>query len=261
MFHRWVLKRDREEWNFKPARPSRKVPDFLTLPELHLLFGQMSGVPQLQAQIMAGTGLRVSECLSLRIKDLDFRSGGITVRNGKGGKDRTVGMPKCLVSQLQEQIEKAEHFWKVDRKTSNPAPYLPESLEKKLGKQTTEFPWFWLFPASKLSKDPRSGIIRRHHLTDRGVAKAIKIAAAKAGIQKRVTPHVMRHSFATESLRNGLDIKSLATLLGHKSTATTEIYLHALPDLAFRAVSPLDAQPQSLIAFPGAESQQFRSAM
>lgn len=248
-FHQWVLKRPRENWNFKPARNHRKIPDFLTHSECHALFGQMRGVPQLQAQLMFGTGLRVSEALALRVKDLDFQNFTVTVRDGKGSKDRVLPMPRCLADQLQEQVEKAHYFWKLDRDENNPAPYLPASLEKKLGKQVKGFSWFWIFPASKLSTDPRSGIVRRHHLSDRGVAKAIKVAAKRAGITKRVHPHILRHSFATESLRGGLDIKSLATLMGHKSTATTEIYLHCLPDIAFRAVSPLDAAPSNVTPF------------
>lgn len=247
-FHEWVLDRPMGKLTFQPARKHRKVPDFLTLSECHSLFGQMKGIPQLQSQLMFGTGLRVSECLALRIKDLDFSHHTLTVRDGKGGKDRVVPLPRCLVPDLLEQIEKANHFWKVDRTAGHPAPYLPDSLARKLGRQASEFPWFWLFPASGLSTDPRSGIVRRHHLTDAGIAKAIRIATRRAGLTKRVTPHVMRHSFATQSLQNGLDIKSLATLLGHKSIATTEIYLHCLPSLAFRAVSPLDQPTGNIVA-------------
>lgn len=244
--YKHVLKRDMGKLQFRYSEKSRRVPVFVTHSECHTLFGQMSGVTQLQAQLMYGSGLRVSEMLRLRIKDLDFQNHTIIVRSGKGDKDRTVPMPISLADQLREQVEKSAHWWKVDREQGNPPPEISQSLAQKLGRQITEFSWFWLFPASNLSTCPRTSITRRHHLTNAGIAKAMKAAASRSGIRKRISPHVMRHSFATESLRNGLDIKSLATLLGHKSTATTEIYLHCLPDLAFRAISPLDTAPSNI---------------
>lgn len=255
-FHRRVLGREVGQLDYKPARKPRRVPVVLMHEECHRLFGQMSGVTQLQAQLMYGTGLRVSEMLAIRIKDIDFATKTITVRGGKGDKDRAVPLPQALRSGLEEQSEKARHWWQVDRKAGNPAPYLPDSLARKLGDQTMSFPWFWVFPATGLSRDPRSGIVRRHHLTDRGVAKAIRRAAIRARISKRVSPHVMRHSFATAMLLSGIDIKSLSVLMGHASTRTTEIYLHCIPHIAFRAVSPLDAPA----ATPGSTILPFRVA-
>ena len=220
----------------------------------------MKGTPQLQAQLMFGTGLRVSEMLALRVKDLDFGNRTITVRDGKGGKDRVTPMPRRLEAHLKEQVEKARHWWTVDRTAGNPPPFLPNSLQKKLGGQVSELPWFWVFPASNLSKDPRSGIVRRHHLTDRGVAKAIKVAASRARLQKRVHPHMLRHSFATECVRNGVDIKTLSVLLGHKTTATTEIYLHCLPAVAAQVASPLDMEPSNVVPLPLVDTPAARAS-
>jgi integron integrase len=242
-FWRHVLRREVGELNYKPARKPRRIPTVLMPEECQALFAQMSGVAQLQAQLMFGSGLRVSEMLGLRVKDLDFATGTIIVRGGKGDKDRSVPMPRALRPALEEQIEKTEHWWRVDREAGNPAPYLPPSLARKLGSQTTAFPWFWVFPAQGLSRDPRSGVERRHHLTDRGVAKAISLAARRARLAKRVSPHVLRHSFATAMLLAGMDLKSLSVLMGHSSTRTTEIYLHCIPHVSMRAVSPLDQGP------------------
>lgn len=246
-FYKQVLGKEVGKLDFRYAEKAPRVPVCLSHSECHRLFGQMSGLPQLQAQLMYGAGLRVSEMLALRIKDLDFENRAIVVRGGKGDKDRTVPLPQSLVEQLNEQIEKARHWWEVDRDAENPPPYLPASLVRKLGDQVTELEWFWLFPASRLSTCPRSKIVRRHHLTDRGVAKAIARAARRAKIGKRVTPHVLRHSFATAMLINGLDIKSLSVLLGHKTTKTTERYLHAVPGLTDRVVSPLDVAPSNVV--------------
>ena len=249
-FYKRVLKKKVGKLNYRQASKHVKAIDYLTHAECHRLFGQMSGITQLQAQLMYGTGLRVGELLALRIKDLGFDTNTITVRDGKGGNHRTVPMPKSLKAQIEEQKEKAKYYWQVDRDRNNPPPYLPDPLLKKIGGQAKDFTWFWLFPASNLSKDKESGIVRRHPLTASGIRKALGIAAKRAGIEKRVHPHVMRHSFATQCLLNGMDIKNLATLMGHKSTATTQRYLHCIPDFAFRAVSPLDSEPGGIIPFP-----------
>lgn len=256
-FYKHVVKKPMGKLSFQYSKIEARVPVCLSLSECHRLFGQMHGLPQFQAQLMLGTGLRISEMLALRIKDIDFENGSIVVRGGKGDKDRSVPLPNALRDQLGEQIEKAEYWWKIDRKAGNPAPYLPHSLARKLGQQITEFPWFWLFPASNLSKDPDSEIIRRHHVTAQGVAKAIKIAAKRAGIKKRVSPHTMRHSFATALLVNGADIKTVSVLLGHASTKTTERYLHAIPSLQHKAISPLDMAPRNVvpIAFESSEEE------
>lgn len=246
-FYKQVLKREVGKLDFRYAEKAPRVPVCLSHEECHRLFGQMHGLPQLQAQLMYGTGMRVSEMLALRIKDLDFANRAIVIRGGKGDKDRTVPMPQALVWQLTEQIERARHWWKVDRAAGNPPPYLPDSLVRKLGDQVTELEWFWLFPAAGLSTCPRSKIVRRHHVTDRGVAKAIARAARRARIGKRVTPHVLRHSFATALLVNGADIKTVSVLLGHSNTKTTERYLHAVPGLQHKAVSPLDMVPSNVV--------------
>lgn len=246
-FYKHVVGKPMGKLTFRYSEAPPRAPVCLSLEECHQLFGQMRGLPQFQAQLMFGTGLRISEMLALRIKDVDFANGSIVVRGGKGDKDRSVPMPHTLRDQLAEQIEKAEFWWKVDRDAKNPPPYLPTSLAGKLGEQVAELPWFWLFPATNLSRDPDSGIVRRHHVTAQGVAKAIKIAARRAGIRKRVTPHTLRHSFATSLLVHGADIKTVSVLLGHATTKTTERYLHAVPSLQHKAVSPLDLTPGNVV--------------
>lgn len=247
-FYREVLGREVGQLRFKPARKPKRVPVCLTSGECHQLFDQMTGrVPLLQAKLMYGTGMRVGEMLALRIKDVDFGMETITVRGGKGDKDRVVPLPKSIRTDLENQVRFSQPFWETDQREGNPPPYLPDSLARKLGAQIAEFPWFWLFPARGLSTDPESGIIRRHHLTDRGVAKAIGVAARRAGLMKRVTPHVLRHSFASQVLLQGMDIKNLAELMGHATIRTTEIYLHVIPRLANRVLSPLDVEPSNVI--------------
>lgn len=248
-FYRHCLEKDVGKLNFQGARQYRRVPVWLSRSEADRLFSEIRGVvPQIQAQLLYGAGLRVTEMLTLRIKDLDFEAATITVRGGKGDKDRTVPMPQALKLCLRGQVDRSAELWKVDRAAGNPAPEIAASLARKLGRaQMESFGWFWLWPAAGLSRDPRSGIVRRHHLTDRGIGKAIKEAARRSGILKRVTPHVLRHSFATALLLAGWDIKSLSVLMGHQTTATTEIYLHCLPQLAGRVTSPLDMLPSNVI--------------
>lgn len=245
-FYRQVLDRDPGPLNFRNARKPGRVPQCLTADECEQLFEHMRGLPKLQAMLMFGSGLRIGEVLALRVKDIDFQHGTLTVRGGKGDKDRIVPLPRRLEKALHYQIDQvAKPKWEHDRKHDHPAPYLPDSLVRKLGDQVTEFEWFWLFPANQLSVCPRTKIRRRHHVTDRSVSKAISRARKMAGLRKRVTPHTLRHSFATAMLLAETDLKSLSVLLGHTSTRTTERYLHALPQLAHRTQSPLDAPPQT----------------
>lgn len=241
-FWKHCLGRDLGTLDFRKGSNYQRTPTWLSLAECERLFSVMRGVvPKLQAQLMFGCGFRRREVLRLRIKDLDFDGGTIQVRASKGDKDRVVPMPRALESELRDQVARATALWEVDRRAGNPAPEIEESLARKLGrKQMESRPWFWMFPARGLSIDPKSKIRRRHHVTERGLAKAVATAARDSQQSKRVTPHTLRHSYAMAQVMAGTDIRTLATLMGHAHVETTEIYLHAVPQLALRVASPLD---------------------
>jgi integron integrase len=249
-FYQHCLGKDMGELTYRPAEKPRRVPVWLMPDEVARLLQPMPPLARLQAELMYGAGLRVSEMLSLRIKDVDLGSMTITVRGGKGDKDRVTLLPRASADAVRDQIERCRPLWQWDQDHQTPPPFIQESLAKKLGKQIGEFHWFWLFPSSKLSACPRSKIVRRHHLTEQGVNHALRKAGRLARIEKRLSAHVLRHSFATAMLMNGLDVRSLSELLGHAHIETTEIYLHCLPQLAARAVSPLDVVPGNVIAMP-----------
>lgn len=246
-FYRHCLEKEMGDLKYRPAEKARRVPVWLMPDEVSRLLASMPQLPRLQAELMYGGGLRVSEMLSLRIKDLDLGAATITVRGGKGDKDRVTMLPRASIDALRDQIERARALWQWDRDHGTPPPYLPDSLARKLGRQISDFAWFWLFPSGKLSTCPRSGIVRRHHLTEQGVNHALKQAGRLARIDKRISAHVLRHSFATALLMQGIDVRSLSELLGHAHVETTEIYLHCLPQLASRAVSPLDVAPANVV--------------
>lgn len=249
-FYQHCLGKEMGELSYRPAEKARRVPVWLMPEEVSRLLVAMPPLARLQAELMYGSGLRVSELLGLRIKDVDLAAGTITVRGGKGDKDRVTVLPRACEDGVREQVERARVLWQWDCDRGTPPPYLEPSLARKLGRQIGEFLWFWLFPSAKLSTCPRSGIVRRHHLTEQGVNHALRKAGRLARIDKRLSAHVLRHSFATAMLMNGLDVRSLAELLGHTHVSTTEIYLHCLPQLAARAVSPLDAVPGNVVRMP-----------
>jgi integron integrase len=193
------------------------------------------------ARLMYGAGLRLSELLRLRIKDVDFDRGMLFVRGGKGDKDRRTTLPSSLREDLERHIEcNVKPLFERDRAEGVPGVALPGALEKKFKNAGKEWAWQWLWPARGLSRDPRSGIERRHHVTDRALQDAIKKGAKAAGIAKRVTPHVLRHSFATHLLESGTDIRTVQDLLGHSSVKTTQIYTHVMEKPGLGVRSPLD---------------------
>jgi integron integrase len=195
----------------------------------------------LAARMQYGAGLRLSEIVNLRIKDIDLERGTVTVRQGKGGKDRMSVLPKSLVHAIAEQIEYARSLWEGDAACGQAGVYLPGALARKFRRAAESFEWFWLFPAKQLSTDPESGVVRRHHLHEKVYNEAIKRAASAAGIEKRVTSHALRHSFATHLLESGTDLRRIQDLLGHEDITTTEIYLHvAMGEHGMGVVSPLD---------------------
>lgn len=211
----------------RPTRPPKR-PTVLTPTEVESIFGHMSGTYVLIARLLYGTGMRLMECMMLRIKDVDFERREITVRDGKGGKDRMTVLPLALVVQLREQIAAARVLFDDDRTRQRNGVMLPHALERKYPRAGIQWSWFWLFPSDHEPTDPRSGVVRRHHMYEQTVQRAIKRAVATAGIAKPATTHTLRHSFATHLLESGYDIRTVQELLGHSNVSTTEIYTHVL---------------------------------
>lgn len=192
------------------------------------------------ARLLYGTGMRLMECLRLRVKDVDFDRGEILVREGKGAKDRVTMLPRTLDGPLREQLAKARALFEYDRENGLPGVYLPHALERKYPQAGATWPWFWVFPAAGVSVDPRSGIERRHHAHEKALQRAMKEAARRAGLAKPVSVHTLRHSFATHLLDAGYDIRTVQELLGHADVSTTMIYTHVLNRGGRGVASPLD---------------------
>jgi len=227
--------------HFAHSKKPRRLPVVLSRGEMSRLFGEIDGEKQrLMANLLYGCGLRLMECVRLRIKDVDFDYHQIIVRNAKGNKDRVVPLPRRLVKPIKKQIAYVEKTHQEDLKEGYGEVYLPYALSRKYPNAAKEPGWQYLFPASKLSLDPRSNKIRRHHFHESGLQRQIKIAAKKAGIHKQVNCHALRHSFATHLLENGSDIRTVQELLGHADVSTTMIYTHVLNKPGVSVISPLD---------------------
>ena len=225
---------------FVKAHLVKKMPVVLSKEETVRLLAVLDDQWRLMAQLLYGAGLRCMECVRLRVKDVDLGRGVITLNDTKGGTGRVTMLPLAAVAGLREQIAKARALWEEDRAAVVPGVNLPGAYGRKDPTAGVRWEWFWLWPSHKLTEDPRSGIFRRHHVMEDNIQRAVKRAAEKAGIPKRVSPHVLRHSFATHLLETGTDIRTLQTLLGHRDVATTMIYTHVMkvPGLGVR--SPLD---------------------
>lgn len=230
-------------WLNEIGRPAvrRRLPVVLTRDEVQALFEHMQGEHRLLARLLYGTGLRLSEALQLRVKDLDFGMRAVIVREGKGGNDRVVMLPQCLMQPLREQLVQSRRLWQQDAAEQRGGVALPHALERKYPRAALSWAWFWVFPQDHHATDPRSGVVRRHHLYDQTFQRAFKRAVAAAGIHKPATPHVLRHCFATHLLQSGSDIRIVQALLGHADVATTMIYTHVLKLGGGAVRSPLDA--------------------
>ena len=222
------------------AKRGERLPVVLSIPETIALLDAMSGTPRLMAALIYGGGLRVSECCELRIKDLDFDQGLVLVRRGKGDKDRSTLLAEMGREELRAHLHKSEAQHEADRRAGLAGVWMPDALERKYPSAGRELAWYWVFPSHTLSTDPRAGIVRRHHMSDSVIQKAVKAAAHKARIHKPVSVHTLRHCFATHLLLNGVDIRQIQEYLGHANVETTMIYTHVVKELRTPARSPLD---------------------
>ncbi len=230
-------------WLDEIGRPRqvKRLPVVLSADEVRRLFQFLEGDHLLIAKLLYGTGLRIMEAMRLRIKDIDFTRNTIIVREAKGNKDRAVMLPATLVDPLRAQLARANVFWAGDRAANQPGVYLPHALERKYPRAGQAWAWHWVFPQETLSTDPRTGIERRHHAHETAFQRAFKRALGLAQVHQPATPHTLRHSFATQVLQSGYDIRTVQELLGHADAKTTMIYTHVLKVGGGGVRSPLDA--------------------
>ncbi len=225
---------------FIRAKRPKKLPVVLTPGEVQLLLSHMTGIHHIMASLLYGTGMRLMECIRMRVMDIDFGYSQINIRDGKGKKDRVVPLPGRMVDPLQAQLKNTQKLHLQDLKNGHGEVYLPGALARKYPNAPKEWRWQYVFPSGRLSVDPRSGEVRRHHIHENGLQKHVKKAALNAHIVKKVNCHCLRHSFATHLLETGSDIRTVQELLGHADVSTTMIYTHVLNRGGQGVTSPLD---------------------
>ena len=239
--YKHVLKQPlNEKINAERAARKVKIPVVLTRDETKRIIGAMTGIHQLVVKLLYGSGLRIIECLRLRVHDIDFGMKALTVRSGKGDKDRVTTLPPSLGTPLEAHLRHVKIVHEGDLANGYGEVYLPHALARKYPNAARKWQWQYVFPAQSLSTDPRTGIVRRHHLDPSPINKAIAKAVRTAGVQKQVSAHTFRHSFATDLLRRGTDIRTIQSLLGHKDVQTTMIYTHVLQQGGEGVISPLE---------------------
>ena len=232
-------------WMQDIGRPQRKprLPAVLSCSEVAAVLARLDGTHGVLARLLYGTGMRITEALQLRVKDVEFDRRVIVVRCGKGGKDRVTMLPATLAPGLREQVQRARALWEADARAGRGGVQMPDALERKYPRAGASWAWFWVFPQAEHSICPRTGVERRHHLFDQTFQRAFARAVRDAGIERPATPHTLRHGFATHLLQSGTDIRTVQELLGHSDVSTTMIYTHVLKLAAGGTGSPLDVLP------------------
>ena len=235
-----VLKRELGQINAIRAVKDRPVPTVLAAEEVTKVLSNLSNVHRTIAKLLYGCGLRISEAMRLRVKDIDFANGWIDIQRSKGGKSRRVPMPRAVTEELRRWVDSRAVLHRHDVEEGTASVWLPEALSRKYPAAHAELKWQYLFASDRLSRDPRTGKIHRHHLHMETFPRRLRLATREAGIEKYVTSHTFRHTFATHLLQQGTDIRTVQELLGHADVKTTMIYTHCLVSESSRPVSPLD---------------------